>query len=164
MWNVFRGGVPYSVDVKRLNEAFPVPSLTEGRVIKHEQLEAIIDAVKGTQRYYGVIHSWISQSRNSNAIFIAWEPKVGVKVLDPASLLTHAEMRTRQKIRQTGKAIRIYGFVDRGRLDALGQQRFDHDKRVLNAYCEAMNAANKDLAVPLAPIQSLPKPKLIKGA
>lgn len=164
MGQIFRGGIPYAVDVKRLNDTFPVPSLTEGRIINHSQLEAIVTAPKGSQRYYGVINSWISQMKTANGIYMVWRSAVGIEILDPANLLTHAETKTRQKIRQTGKAASIYGWVDRTRLDSLGQQRFDHDRRVLAALGDAMQSAKKDLAVALAPIQSLPKPKLIREA
>ena len=164
MSKVFAGGVPYAIDVKRLTEAFPVPSLTEGRVIKHENLEAIVNAPKGSQRYYAVINSWIHQLKNANGIFVAWESGTGIKILDPGGILTHTEIRTRQKIRQTGKAVKNYAWVDRTRLDTRGQQRLDHQTRVAAALRESLNAARREMAIELAPIQSLPKPKLIRDA
>jgi len=153
----FRGGVPYALDVKRLDEAFPVPSLVEGRVILHAEMEGALDMKRGAQRYYGVVNAWLSHARTSHGIFMAWEPGVGVKVLDPALILTHAETRTRQKIRQTGRAVGLYKWVDRSRLNPLGQQRLDHQGRVIGALNDAMQLARKDLAVPLAPIRSLPR-------
>jgi hypothetical protein len=164
MSRVFRGGVPYAVDVKRLLEAFPVPLLTEGLVIGHAQLQELIGAPKGGQRYYGVVNSWIAQMKSSNGIFIIWEPAIGLKVLGPAEILTFAETKTRQKIRQTGRAIGTLRWVDRGRLDAMGQRRFDHERRATGILLDALQAARKDLAVDLAPIASLPKPKLIREA
>ena len=164
MSKTFRGGVPYSVDVRRLTEAFPVPSLTEGRVIKHAQLEEIVNAPKASQRYYGVVNSWIAQMKTANGLFIVWEPATGIKILGPAEILTFAENKTRQKLRQTGKAIRTYGFVDRNRLDTIGQQRLDHEMRVASVLGDALQSARKEMAVSLAPITSLPKPKLIREA
>jgi hypothetical protein len=153
----FRGGIPYAIDVKRLSEAFPVPSLNEGRVIEHSELSAVLEMRSGTPRYYSVVNSWIGQTRALHGIYIIWQPSTGIKVLDPALLLTHAENKTRQKIRQTGRAVSIYGWVDRARLDSLGQQRLDHHSRVIGALNDAMHAARKNLAVPLSPIRSLPK-------
>ena len=164
MARVFRGGIPYSVDARRLMEAFPVPSLTEGRIIKHEQLEGILAITKGSQRYYAVINSWIAQMKHANGLFLVWEPGLGLRVLDPAGILSFAENRTRQKIRQTGKAVRNFGWVDRNRLDTLGQQRLDHQLRVVSTIETALNSARKDLAVGLAPIKSLPKPRLLQQA
>ena len=160
MGDIFRGGVPYSVDVKRLNEAFPAPSLVEGRVIHHSQLEEILNVPRGDQRYYGVVNSWIHKAKIEHGIYIIWKQGDGIEVLDPAKLLAHAGSRTRQKIRQTGRAINTYRFVDRSRLNTSGQKAFDHQKRVLTVFGDAMQTVKKDLPIALEPIQSLPKPKL----
>lgn len=162
MGRTFHGGVPYSVDVRRLTEALPATLLTEGREINHSQLEGVVNSPKGSQRYYGVLNSWIGQMKHSHGIFIVWQPGLGIKVLTPAAILDHAEVKTRQKMRQTGRAVNIYGWVDRGRLNTLGQQKFDHQKRVLAAFGDAMQNARKEMSITVAPIESLPRPKLLK--
>lgn len=156
---IFRNGTPYGPDIKRLNEAFPVPALAEGLVIEHSRLEKVLGYKKGTSRYYGVIDSWINHQRAENSIVIAWELSVGLKVLNPAEILEYAEKRVRQKLTQTGRAIKMFGWVDRDRLDAVGQKRLDHQARVARVLKESVDIARKQLAVELAPIQSLPKPK-----
>lgn len=156
----FRGGIPYALDVKRLDEAFPVPSLAEGRLIGHEEIEAVIGEKHGSQRYYGVVNSWISRSRNQNAIHLVWEPGDGLRVLDPAGLFKHGEKRTIQKIRQTVRAVKIFAWVDRARLDEMGQRRLDHQMRVAHALGDALSNSRRELAVELAPIVSLPKRKI----
>jgi hypothetical protein len=159
MSKIITGGVPYALDVKRLTEAFPVNDLTEDRVITHEDLEGTIQLRRGTQRYYGVINSWLHKMKQEAGIYMIWEPGDGVKVLNPAGLLFHAETRTRQKIKQTVRAIRIYGHVEqrRDRLDETGRARLDHMVRVANKTKEAIEQARKDMAVELAPVKSLPK-------
>jgi len=164
MGKTFRGGVPYAVDVRRLTEAFPGPSLTEGRTITHAQLEEIVSASRASQRYYGVIHSWMARMKNANGIFIIWQRSVGLKVLSPAEILGFAGTKTRQKIGQLGKAVRIYGHVDRKRLDTTGQQRFDHETHVLSVLEDAARAAKKEMPINLAPIRSLPKPAIMREA
>ncbi len=161
---VWRGGMPYGPDRKRLNEAFPVSSLTEGRTILHQELEGAINCKAKTSRYYSVVDSWIHQQENENGIFMRWEPTVGVKIMTPADVLAHAETKTRQKLRQTVKAIRIFGKVDRPRLDKIGQERLDHQMRVASLIKESADGARKQLAVDLAPVKSLPKPKLVREA
>lgn len=155
MSQMFRGGIPYQVDVNRLKEAFPESSLREGRTIRHDELERVIKAQRGSQRYYGVVNSWLSQMKSSNGIFMIWEPSVGIKVLDPAGVLGFAEKRTKQKIRQTRKAVQHFAWVDRARLDDIGQQRLDHQMRVGSAIRDALLAAGKELAVNLAPVKSI---------
>jgi hypothetical protein len=164
MGQTFRGGIPYAIDVGRLKEAFSVSSLIEGRIISHDELENIVKVGRGTQRYYSVINSWIAGLRNTTGLFLAWEVTIGVKVLNPAEVLSHAETRTRQKIGQTGKALKTYQWVDRDRLDSIGQRRLDHQMHVASVMRSALDNARKDMAVSLAPVQSLPQRKLIRGA
>lgn len=158
--NVYRGGVPYAMDIKRLNDAFPLPSLTEGRIIEHEQLEETLGLhrANGNQRYYSVINAWRHQLLAANGVFLAWKATIGVEVLDPAGVLSHADGKTRQKLRQMGRAIRLYGWVDRSRLDPVGQQVFDHKRRVCALLEDSLRSARKDLPIPLGPFHSLPKP------
>ena len=159
---VFNGGLPYGPDVNRLKETFPVAKLAEGTILTHEELEAVVRQKRGTQRYYGVVNSWMKQQKNDNGIFMVWEASTGVKVLDPAGVLHCAETRTRQKIKQTGKAIRTFGWVDRSRLDETGQKRLDHQMRVASVIKQSIESAKKELAIDLAPVKSLPKPKLVQ--
>lgn len=157
---IFKNGVPYALDVKRLTERWPTNELNEGLVIPHEDLEAVLDFKSGSQRYYGVINSWMSQVRRETGIYMVWQPGDGVKVLNPSGVLSHAETRTRQKIKQTGRAMRIFSWVQRDRLDETGQQRLDHQVRVIQALKEATEKSARALAVELAPVQSLPKRKV----
>lgn len=161
---LYRGGLPYSPDRRRLNEAFPMPALTEGRVISHEELGDAVNCNSKSSRYYAVINSWISHQESENGILMRWEHNIGLKVMNPADVLSYAETKTRQKLKQAVKAIRIFGKVDRKRLDTVGQDRLDHQVRVVNAYKESADAARKQLAVDLAPVKSLPKPKLVREA
>jgi len=160
MSNVFSGGVPYAVDVKRLREAWPIDRLEEGVLVPHEELEAVLNLERGTQRYYGVINSWMGKIRTETGIYMVWTPGDGVRVLAPAGILSHAETRTRQKIKQTGRAIRTFAWVQRDRLDEVGQARLDHQQRVAAALKMAIDATRQQLAVELAPARSLPKRSL----
>ena len=157
---VFMGGLPFAPDVNRLDAAFPVGELIEGRLIEHEGIEAIVQAKRGTGRYYGVVNAWISRQRNTNGIFITWQPGDGVKILSPAEVLEHTETRARQKMRQTGKAIKNFAWVDRNRLDEMGQKRLDHQMRVAGAIKDALDKGRRELAIDLAPVISLPKRKI----
>lgn len=154
---LFTGGIPYGPDVKRLCEAFPVPALTEGLVIRHGQLEEVLGYKRGTGRYYGVIKSWIGRQQNENSIIVRWEPATGLRVLDPAGVLHRSESQVRQKISQTVRAVKLFAWVDRKRLDENGQKRLDHQVQIVNRVTEALRSAKKDLAVEIAPVKSLPK-------
>lgn len=161
MAEIFKGGVPYGPDRKRLEETFPVAELTEGRVIPHEMLEGVLDLKAGTSRYYGVINSWIAKVKTDHAIILAWQPGDGVAVLDPAGIMQTSESRVRKHIKGVGRGIRLHSYVDRRRLDEKSQQIFDHKTRVYGAYQAASRLALKELPIELGPAKSLPKPKLV---
>jgi hypothetical protein len=156
----FKGGIPYALDIARLNEAFPLSDLREGRVLTHAELELVI-GIKRSQRYYGVVKAWMARQKSSNGLVLSMQPSIGVKVLDPASVLDLAETRTRQKLGQTGKALRIFDWVERARLNDIGQKRLDHNLQVRAKMRFAIETARKDLAIELAPVQSMPKRALV---
>lgn len=157
---VFKGGLPYGPDVRLLSEEFPVAELKEGLIIPHERIEKAVRQKRGTSRYYGVVNSWIHKQKDEQGIFIVWEQQQGLRVLDPASLLAHAERKTREKVTGLVRAVRIFGWVDRNRLDETGQRRLDHQARVASVIREAVESGKKQLAVELSPIKSLPKLRL----
>jgi hypothetical protein len=160
--SIFRGGIPYGMDVNRLKEAFPVPTLVEGRVINHSELQEVLSN-PSTSRYYCVVNSWRREMKNMNAVHIVWESKIGLKILDPAQLYGHTKKGIKQKFRQVGRKLKALDWVDRKRLNPVGQQAFDHDIQVRSKVAAALESANKDLAVDLAPVKSLPKPKIVPG-
>lgn len=157
MNNIFRGGIPYGPDLRRLAECFPVPNLAEGLVIKHEDLEAILEVDRHGTRYRGVVNSWIGKLRAENGIILTWQPSIGIKVLDPAGVLEHAETRTRQKVRQLQRTVKLFGWVDRSRLDDTGKRRLDHEMISAAKMAQHAKDAEKEMAIELAPIKSMPK-------
>jgi hypothetical protein len=156
---IFRGGTPYALDVERLLKSYPTSELTEGRIVKHEELEAVLEISRYTSagRYYGVINSWRTKEKSANSIIINWVPGTGLKVLDPSGVLEHAEVRTRQKSRQLCRATGIFRWVDRNRLDDIGQRRLDHQLIVSAKLAHAASIAQREMAIELAPVGVLPK-------
>ena len=160
---VFRGGIPYGPDIRKLDEAFPITALNEGTLVPHTDLEEACGYKRGTSRYYALIRSWTAHQKHQNGVFMRWEQRQGLRVMDPAGLLLHVEKKIGQGMRQTVRAIRVLPWVDRKRLDELGQRRLDHQNRIADGLTAAMNTAKRELAVELAPIKSLPKPKLLRA-
>lgn len=160
---VYRNGLPYEPDVAKLQEAFPPAKLTEGLVISHEDLETIIVQKRPTQRYYGVVNAWIRHCRDKYGIVIVWSQGKGVEVLEPSGVQNLAEKKTSQKIRQVGRAVKLFGLVDRNRLDEPGQRRLDHYNQVTQRLTAAISTARKEFAVEIGPTHSLPKRQIPQG-
>lgn len=152
-------GIPYGPDVRKLEEAYPSPE--EDQVLHHSTLEALLKIQQKTQRYYGVINTWRKRLRTERNIDTEWIHGVGLKILNPADRLKESERNVKQGIRHTGRAFRRMAIVPRERLDAIGQARYDHALLVASKLTQAGRDAGKELAVDLAPVKSLPKPKLV---
>lgn len=152
-------GIPYGPDVRKLEETFPSPE--EDQIIKHEEFEKVIRTPAKTARFYGVINTWRRRLRTDRNIDTEWVQGVGVKILNPADRLKVSEGNIKQGIRHTGRAFRRLGVVPRERLDSVGQARYDHAIQVASKLTIAGREAKKELAIDLAPVKSLPKPKLV---
>ncbi len=152
-------GIPYGPDVRKLEEAYPNPQ--EDQVLTSDELEKVIRTPQKTGRYYSVINTWRKRLRTERNIDSEWIQGVGVKILSPADRLKVSESNVKQGIRKTGRAFRRLAIVPRDRLDSIGQQRYDHALQVASKLTIAGREAKKELAIDLAPVKSLPKPKLV---
>lgn len=152
-------GIPYNLDVQKLEEKFPSPA--EDQIIRHAEFEELLKIPPKTQRYYGVINTWRKRLRTERNIDSEWLHGVGLKILNPADRLKESERNVKQGIRHTGRAFKRLAIVPRDRLDAIGQARYDHALQVASKLTAAGREARHELAIDLAPIKSLPKPKLV---
>ena len=152
-------GISYGPDVRKLEEAFPSPD--EDTIITSEELEKIITTPQKSGRFYGVINAWRRRLRADRNIDSEWVHGVGVKILNPADRLKVSETNIKQGIRKTGRAFRRLAITPRDRLDVVGQQRYDHQLQVAAKLTQAGRDAKKELAIDLAPVKSLPKPRLV---
>lgn len=152
-------GLPYGPDVRKLDEAFPSPD--EDQIIRSAEFEKIINTPAKTGRFYAVINTWRRRLRTERNIDSEWLQGVGVKILSPADRLKVSESDVKRGIRKTGRAFKRLAVTPRDRLDAVGQQRYDHALQVASKLTAAGRDAKRELAIDLAPVKSLPKPKLV---
>ena len=152
-------GIPYGPDVRKLEETYPSPE--EDSILRHTELETLLKIEQKTQRYYGVINTWRRRLRTERNIDSEWVHGVGLKILNPADRLKESERNIKQGIRHTGRAFKRLAITPRERLDSVGQARYDHALQVASKLTTAGREAGRELAIDLAPVKSLPKPKLV---
>lgn len=152
-------GIPYGPDVRKLEESYPSPE--EDAILRHNELETLLKIEQKTQRYYGVINTWRRNLRRERNIDSEWVHGVGLKILNPADRLKESERNIKQGIRHTGRAFKRLAITPRERLDSIGQARYDHALQVASKLTTAGREAGRELAIDLAPVKSLPKPKLV---
>jgi hypothetical protein len=156
---LWKGGLPYGPQVRKLEELYPKPE--EDLMLIHEQIEKIIGEPKGTQRYYGIVDSWRKKLFNELGIDSAWLPGQGLKILQPSERLHASESDFKFGLRKTKRAVKRLAATPRDRLDAIGQQRYDHAAIVMAKIKGEADMAQKQLAIDLAPVKSLPRPTLV---
>ena len=157
-YNLWTGGLPYEMQVKKLEEIHPVPE--EGSVISHEVLAKIIGEAYGTSRYYGVINSWRKKLFSMLGIDTVILPGMGLRILEPAERLHHSEADFRSSLRKVKKSARRLAATPRERLDDVGKQRYDHIAIIMAKMKTEVGQAKKQLVIDLAPVKSLPKPTI----
>jgi len=159
---LWKRGVPYGPQVRRLEEAYPKPD--ENLMLTHEELEKLTGEQRGTPRYYRVVNSWRKKLFNELGIDSSWIWGEGIKILEPADRLHASETDFKTGLRKAKRAIRRLAATPRDRLDAIGQQRYDHVSIVMAKMRAEADQAQRQLAVDLAPVKSLPKPRLVMNA
>ena len=123
-------GVPTEPDVAALCKAYPVDSLTEGRIIEHDGIESVInkfgDATRASCRYKTVVEKWRRDMERIHNIRIGAEKGKGYRVLAPGERLMEAEDHTKKSIRQAKRAHYRSSAIDTRRLDEHEQRRQQH--------------------------------------
>lgn len=158
---IWKGGLPYEPDVRKLEEKYPNPE--EDQVITHEDFEKLLSLTRGPGRYYGVIKSWQKRLFNLRNIDSQWIQGKGVKILGPADRLEVGESGIRRKLKQVKREVRRTGATPRERLNEMGQRHYDHTMMNAAKMLPALEEMRKQLSIDLAPVKSLPKPQFVKS-
>jgi len=152
--------IPYGPDIKLLQETWPVARLQLGFTIHYDEFSQVLGYDRHSSRFYSVIRSWCHLEDREHGIFMAWEPKIGLRVLGQSGKLMGAELKTARGCRAIRRGKRMIDSVDTEQLDDLGKKRLDHDRHVLAVLYDHISSAQKQLASELAPIKSLPRPSI----
>jgi len=158
---IYKNGLPYAPDIRRLDDAFPTPE--EGQVLRYEQFEEVLNYSRVETRFRTVISSWRRTLWRTRNIDTEAVPSVGIKILEPADRVKIREKDMILKARLLGRTRQRFASAPRERLNVEGQQRYDHVMLYTGRVQQAIDDAKKALPADIAPVKSLPKPKLIKN-
>lgn len=112
---LFAGGIPTSIDVGKLLQAFGVPE--ENEVITHEEIENTIGTGRRSHRYGTVLAAWKRALETKHNVILGSVPGVGYKALPPTERIDMATSKYRSGLRATGRASNVAMSTDRSRLD-----------------------------------------------
>jgi hypothetical protein len=158
---IYKKGLPYAPDIRRLDDAFPTPD--EGQLLRYEQIEEVLHCRRTETRFRTVLASWrrsLWRTRNIDTEAVAG---TGIKILEPAERVKLREKDMLLKARLLGRTRQRFASAPRERLNAEGQQRYDHIMLFTGRIQAAIDDAKKSLPADIAPVKSLPKPKLVKN-
>lgn len=103
---------------------------TEGRIITHAEIAALIGAQYDTQRYWTVVTAWKRRMLNDHNIVVANIPKTGYQVLKPGQRVTAGANLRHQAVRRARLGQRIIRGTDTARLTAEQRAAWDHEARI----------------------------------
>lgn len=147
----FNGGMPYEIDAKLLREAFPIESLTEGRIISHDELTAVLGMPPDHQRYRPVINHWIKKMWEEGRKKIITVRKEGIQVADDKTKMKHTEHEVTLKAKLFAKKGKEIIKVDPMKLTPTDRQLYDRNTRIIFATSNALRDARKQIALPVVP-------------
>ena len=102
---LYFNGIPTSLDVEKLRDAFGVP--VPGTVLTHEQIEAVLGQERTSCRYKTVLNSWRKKlERESNILFRALHG-AGIEVLDSHGRVDVAGRTYKHGLRRIAKSADI---------------------------------------------------------
>ena len=143
-------GKPTSADVRRIRGAL---KFSEGVIISHQQIEAIVEEDWRSQRYR-TITSALRRKLKDDDIYLEALPGIGFKVLNDADRVEVFGVRkTRQGFRMIAVSHRDILTVDRTKLTDEEKINFDATKRT---QLVAMNEAKNIRSLPPAPKPAAP--------
>lgn len=121
--SIFRAGVPTAPDVRKLIDAFGVPS--EGTLISYHAVEEVIGCRPGTCRFNTVTHCWRKQLLKLHNVVIGVEDKQ-FKALSPPERVSRGSQFIKVALRSVRRNSSMIDATDRSRLTPELRQEADH--------------------------------------
>lgn len=129
MTRLFLGGLPTEPDIKRIREAFPDCELKAGDIIRHDNIERVLQVKKGSSRYQTLTTRWRKLVETESGIIIGAERGTGFKVLSDGQKVGLSGAKLRSAARFARRAYIVAGRVDRSNLTDDERTRLDHQTR-----------------------------------
>jgi hypothetical protein len=134
MGKLYLGGLPTEPDVRRLREEL---ALREGDEVTHEQIEAILNLPRTSDRYRTITNVWRVRMLKDENMEIAAVPGVGFRCLVPAERVDENVKRFQRGTRQQGRSLNRMRRIHPDTLDHVSKTKLDHAARLGAAVFQA---------------------------
>lgn len=156
MSKTYFGGIPTSVDTRRLDEQFA--GLMDGDEITHDEIEVVIGVRRGSSRYRTVTDAWRRSLLREKNIELAAVSGVGFRCLPPAERISASVRGVQSGMRKQLRSITRSAMV---RTEDEGLRRKQDLLQRYGAVLRAEASKTMQEIEPPKPTQS--QPRLVRG-
>ncbi|MBQ2622383.1 MAG: hypothetical protein IJF84_13670 [Thermoguttaceae bacterium] len=128
-----------------LCEAFPLESMTEGRVIEYSTFEGVTKLKRDSVQFKAVLNRWRRKLLKEHLIKLVAIPKVGLQVADNSRRLQEANKSNDRALRHAQQATVLLKTVDVTKLDERERLVYDCNTRLNSGL---LLAGSKEKIVP----------------
>ncbi len=152
--NVFFGGLPTAIDVKKLDERYGAPN--EGLLILHADIAVCIGYPWKSSRYRTVLDAWRRKLRRELNIDTSVDPGKGLYILTPPERIKAGKSDTKSGLRKFRRGgARVAVAPDEG---LTAEQRTERDHTAQVVWRLYSSAAQEIKALePPSPLAALPR-------
>lgn len=130
---ITKKNVSLASELKMLESAFPVEQLTEGRLIRYEELEGLLNQGRRTNRFVTIIGKWRNLLLATSGKVLLCRINEGYEVGNNSQRLVHAHSLQQQGVRRFEKSILVQDTVDTKLLTKEEREKFNHIRMCNNA-------------------------------
>lgn len=146
---LFRGAVPYSEALARLNASF---SPKAGDILTHQELARVIQAPAGSPRYRGVLAAWMRWMYRTHGLKFSGEGRargVGVMVCTAREHFALSANHLHQSNRKIGREARELDGIDTKDFSSDELSRHNLARRYAHEAAALGKVRLKEIAAPL---------------
>lgn len=148
--NLYFGGVPTDIDLKRLDDAFGVPEI--GTIITHEDIENVIMVKWKSHRYATVTTRWRKMLERDHAVLMTAIKGEGYKAANARERVETASNKLGYGKRMIGRAVGIAARTDTRKLSQEVRGVCEHVKNIGQMIRQSISTAPKKIEYPDAEI------------
>lgn len=143
--DLFFGGVPVAPDIRRIVKAYPVESLTPGKVIPYKDIEGIIEVNARHSRFRTVTNSWRRQMEKDHGVVIVCPGDLTFKVADEIDKLSVVKTKVSSAFKSSKRAMVVTSYIDRKKLPEDGKAAYDHQRACAGKIMAFQQTARKQI-------------------
>jgi hypothetical protein len=128
--DLYFGGVPTDLDVKKIREVYPEHQMRIGQVIPYSQIVAIIGANYGTSRFFSVTNAWRKKVESETSIILSAQEGTHFRVLSETEKVDLSASKLVSAAKHARRSFVIANRIDVKQISQEDKQRLDHQVNV----------------------------------